>query len=176
MPKTTKEHVMPTSAHEDTHLFTFRLPDPGEGLASAELVEWIVAEQQSVVVDEPLLTVETAKATVEISAPVTGKVVRFFAAQGSIVSVGDPLLELEVDDDSAAGVRHLVGRIPDRADTPVHRLPQKPSGSAPKVTPAVRRLARSLNVSLTSVTGTGPGDLITAEDVEHAASQGSEVL
>lgn len=165
-----------TNTPEDLHLFTFRLPDPGEGLASAELIEWLVQEQQPIIVDEPLLTVETAKATVEISAPVTGKVVRLLAAQGTIVSVGDPLLELEVHADSAAGVLHLVGRVPERAEMPARRLPPKPAGATAKVAPAVRRLARSLDVSLSGLIGTGPGALITAEDVERAAGRGGGAL
>lgn len=164
--------MVTTEAQEqDTpSLFTFRLPDPGEGLTSAEIVEWAVMEGQNVRVDQLLLIVETAKATVEIPSPISGKVIRLMARPGEIVSVGDALLELEADDMDASSTFHLVGRLPESDNTPARRLPPKPAGASPKVTPAIRRLARSLGVSLQDVTGTGPGGSITVADIESVAA------
>ncbi len=73
----------------------FKLPDLGEGLQEAELVEWRVRPGDEVVVDAPLLAVETAKAAVEIPSPYAGRVARLFANIGDIVHIGAPLVGFE---------------------------------------------------------------------------------
>ncbi|PPI55013.1 biotin/lipoyl-containing protein [Rathayibacter toxicus] len=152
-------------------LFTFHLPDPGEGLTSAELSEWAVVEGQDVGVDQLLLIVETAKAAVEIPSPISGTIVRLIGIPGEIVPVGGALLEMEADDADAPSAFHLLGRRPvTTTGAPARRLPPKPAGATPKVTPTVRRLARALSVSLRDVTGTGPGGSVTATDIESVAS------
>jgi len=78
-------------------LHVIKLPDVGEGVAEAELVEWLVDEGQNVREDEILASVMTDKATVEIPSPVEGKVVWRGADVGEIVSVGAPLIRLEVE-------------------------------------------------------------------------------
>lgn len=158
----------------DTSSFTFRLPDPGEGLVSAELLEWAVEEGQEVAADQHILTVETAKASVEISSPVSGRVLSLVAQVGQVVSVGAALVQLEVSGTDHLGVTHLVGRVTEAPETPTVALRPKPTTSAAKATPAVRRLARGLGLSLQAVRGTGPGGQITVEDVEIAAAQSNE--
>jgi len=69
----------------------FRLPDLGEGLQEAEVVEWRVQSGQTVAVDDPLLAVETAKAVVEIPSPHAARIERLFAKVGEIVHIGSPL-------------------------------------------------------------------------------------
>ena len=72
----------------------FTLPDLGEGLQEAEICEWHVAEGDDVDIDQPLLSVETEKAVVEIPSPRAGRVARLFVAPGDILQVGDPLGDL----------------------------------------------------------------------------------
>ena len=74
---------------------TFKLPDLGEGLQEAEIVAWHVKPGDSVAADEPLLSVETAKAIVEIPSPFSGQVARLFAQPGDIVHLGAPLVGFE---------------------------------------------------------------------------------
>ena len=74
---------------------TFRLPDLGEGLADAEVVRWLVAVGDDVVVDQPLVEVETAKAVVEVPSPVAGRVSDLCAAEGDLVAVGAPLVAVD---------------------------------------------------------------------------------
>ena len=74
---------------------TFNLPDLGEGLPEAEIVAWHVAEGDSVKTDELLLSVETAKAVVEVPSPYTGKIARLHARPGDVVATGAPLVDFD---------------------------------------------------------------------------------
>ncbi|GAB4516813.1 MAG: dihydrolipoamide acetyltransferase family protein [Amphiplicatus sp.] len=78
-------------------VYVIKLPDVGEGVAEAELVEWLVEEGKNVREDEVLASVMTDKATVEIPSPVEGKVVWLGPKVGEVVSVGSPIIRLEVD-------------------------------------------------------------------------------
>ena len=72
----------------------FRLPDLGEGLAEAEIVTWRVAEGDTVQVDQVVVEVETAKAVVEVPVPYAGTVLRLHVAEGTVLSVGEPLISI----------------------------------------------------------------------------------
>ncbi|MGH8192118.1 MAG: dihydrolipoamide acetyltransferase family protein [Rhodanobacteraceae bacterium] len=76
---------------------TFHLPDLGEGLPDATIVEWLVKEGDSVKLDAPLVSMETAKAVVEVPSPYTGKVLKFHGKAGDVVNTGAPLAEFELD-------------------------------------------------------------------------------
>jgi len=78
-------------------IHSIRLPDVGEGVAEAELVEWNVKVGDTVIEDEIIAAVMTDKAAVEIPTSVTGKVVWVGGEIGEIISVGAELLRLEVD-------------------------------------------------------------------------------
>src|SRR5688572_26141495 len=83
---------------------TFNLPDLGEGLPEAEIVTWHVSEGQRVDVDQPLLSVETAKAVVDVPSPYSGRIVRLHAKPGDTVETGKPLVDFDLPapDQSAA--------------------------------------------------------------------------
>src|ERR1700719_3222549 len=74
---------------------TFRLPDLGEGLAEAEIIEWHVSVGDHVRVDQPMVSVETAKAGVEVPAPCSGIVTALRGAPGDIIPTGEPLMEFD---------------------------------------------------------------------------------
>ena len=130
----------------------FHLPDLGEGLQEAEIVEWHVKPGETVESDKPMVSVETDKAIVEVPAPFGGKVEKLFGAPGDKIHVGAPLVGFE---GAAADTGTVVGNLEARAEV--------------KATPAVRALARSLNVDLATVEPTGPGSTATTEDVKRAA-------
>jgi len=77
----------------------FNLPDLGEGLPDAEIVEWLVSEGDEVKIDQPLVSMETAKAVVEVPSPFTGKVVKFHGGPGDVIKTGAPLAEFQVEGD-----------------------------------------------------------------------------
>jgi pyruvate dehydrogenase E2 component (dihydrolipoamide acetyltransferase) len=158
-----------------THVF--HLPDIGEGLEEAEIVEWLVAIGDVVVRDQPLVEVLTDKASSELPSPVAGKVLSLGADEGARLRVGEVLIEI---DDGTADVSagQATSHVDDPADAPpsAARLPAVAppiGGSRPKAAPATRRLALELGVDLAAITGTGPGSRITADDVQRATTPGT---
>ena len=77
----------------------FAMPDLGEGLEEGEIVAWLVAEGDAVELNQPLVEVETAKATVEIPAPFAGVVIALHGAVGATVPVGEPLVTIGAGDE-----------------------------------------------------------------------------
>jgi len=75
----------------------FNLPDLGEGLPDAEIVEWLVEEGDAVELDQPLVSMETAKAVVEVPSPFAGKVAKLHGRDGDVIQTGAPLAEFQVD-------------------------------------------------------------------------------
>ena len=76
---------------------TFNLPDLGEGLPDATIVEWLVQEGGTAKLDEPLVSMETAKAVVEVPSPYSGKLVKVHGANGDVIATGAALAEFELD-------------------------------------------------------------------------------
>ena len=161
-----------------------KLPDVGEGVAEAEVVEWHVKVGQSVLEDQLLAAVMTDKATVEIPSPVAGTVVALGAEVGSVLAVGAELVRLEVVGEG----NEVVAAAPREATPPPARPPAvaappsapepvaspalaasvtraplgppRPPGEKPIASPAVRRRAREAGVDLRQVRGTGPAGRI----------------
>lgn len=76
---------------------TFLLPDLAEGLPDAEIIEWHVAEGDSILLDAPLVAMETAKAVVEVPSPFSGRVLRLHGKAGSVINTGAALVDIELD-------------------------------------------------------------------------------
>ncbi|HZP94127.1 MAG TPA: biotin/lipoyl-containing protein, partial [Burkholderiales bacterium] len=154
----------------------FKLPDLGEGLQEAEVVEWHVAPGQEVGVDQPLVSVETAKAIVDIPSPWPGKIARLYAKAGDVVQIGAPLIGFEGGED-AADAGTVVGAVQVGQDvvTEEASVVAAPAAVSIKAAPAVRALARQLQVDLSMVTPTGPDGAASAEDVRRAASMLAEI-
>ena len=144
----------------------FTLPDLGEGLEEAEIVTWFVNEGDHVVADQPLVSVETDKAVVEVPSPWSGTIARLFGAKGDLIKVGAPLVEFSAAAGEDTGT--IVGEI---ARTETVPQPIEPAAriGALQVLPAIRALARKLDVDLNLVQGSGSGGMITRADVERAA-------
>jgi 2-oxoisovalerate dehydrogenase E2 component (dihydrolipoyl transacylase) len=147
----------------------FSLPDLGEGLEEAEIVAWFVNEGDHVVANQPLVSVETDKAVVEVPSPWSGTISHIFGAKGELVKVGAPLVEFSEGTEPDTGT--IVGEIA-QAKTSTSET-QAPSEVArtrgPHVLPAMRALARKLDVDLNLVQPSGPGGIITRADIERAA-------
>ncbi|WGY44855.1 dihydrolipoamide acetyltransferase family protein [Vibrio sp. ABG19] len=174
---------------------SFMLPDLGEGLAESEIVEWHVNVGDWVEVDQVVLTVETAKAVVEVPAPYAGKIVSRHGEEGDVINIGSLLLEIE---DQATSQQNgdvskkrqdaatVVGNVSNQSHSvdvddfwigsSEHVQPvQKPLSAMP----AARLLAKRLGVDLLRVSGSGPDGLILETDVYQAADKqipGTEVL
>ncbi|HWP25498.1 MAG TPA: dihydrolipoamide acetyltransferase family protein [Xanthobacteraceae bacterium] len=164
-------------------MIVFNLPDLGEGLREAEIVAWHVAEGEHVVVDQPLLSVETEKAVVEIPSPRAGHIAKLFVRAGERVPVGAPLLAFEEGPHPESGT--VVGELaqPTTAAPPAAapaaaevtaRTPPLAAAVKVRAAPAVRALARELGVDLAQVQPTGPDGSITSADVEKAAAAAAQ--
>ncbi len=163
-----------------------KLPDLGEGLSEAEIVNWMVKAGDSVEADQPLVSVETAKAVVEVPSPVTGIITKLHFDEGEIVEVGQILasfgdgLEADaaepapaVEAEDSAEERQDKGTVAGalkETDEVVKEDEDSVTGAREamyKAAPAVRALARKLDVDLKIVTPTGPNNIITKNDVER---------
>jgi pyruvate dehydrogenase E2 component (dihydrolipoamide acetyltransferase) len=133
----------------------FKFPDLGEGLVEGEVVKWHVKEGDYVKEGDPLVDVMTEKATVTLPAPTSGRVVKILVGEGQVVKVGQTLCVIEPAGEAAA------------------EKPQtgQPTPREVAAMPAARRLARELGVDLSKVRGTGPGGVITVEDVKKFAEE-----
>jgi pyruvate dehydrogenase E2 component (dihydrolipoamide acetyltransferase) len=149
----------------------FVLPDLGEGLQEAELVAWHVGEGDHVVADQPLVSVETEKAVVEVPSPQAGKIARLCAQPGERVKVGGPLVEFEEGPRTDTGT--IVGELA-AAEPPIPAAPAAAQAPGIRAAPAVRALAQRLGIELAQVTASGPGGAVTSADVERAARAQTE--
>ena len=150
----------------------FHLPDIGEGLEEAEVVEWLVAPGDVVVRDQPLVEVLTDKASSELPSPVAGTILRLGASEGERIRVGALLIEIDDGsvDGAAAALDQEMPPVDEGVATADPPTPDRPNTGRAKAAPATRRLAIEFGVDLATVTGSGPGGRITTDDVRAAAA------
>jgi 2-oxoisovalerate dehydrogenase E2 component (dihydrolipoyl transacylase) len=133
----------------------FKLPDLGEGLSEGEVVRWLVAEGDAIVLNQPIVEVETAKAVVEIPAPYAGTVVKLHAGEGDTLDVGAPLLSV----DTASPARPAAA-----AEAP---QPVAPAGPGAEAAPQATLVGRGERAStrrrrVAVATANGPAPAATA--------------
>ena len=176
--------------------FAFKLPDIGEGVVEGEVVEWMVSVGDTVKEDDPILSVMTDKATVEIPAPCDGTVSKIIGEAGDILPVGVVCIEFDVDGDGNASAsdeapaKEEVESKPEPTPEPVATPEPAPQpvvapvsvagpaverapGTKPLASPAVRQRARSAGVDLYHVAGSGPAGRITHADLDVHLSGGA---
>jgi pyruvate dehydrogenase E2 component (dihydrolipoamide acetyltransferase) len=164
----------------------FELPDVGEGLTEAEIVDWLVEPGDTVSEDQPVAEVETDKAVVEVPAPVDGTVRELRAEIGETVDVGTVLITFDVEGEAADPASDDGDTADKSAGGGSEAADQTDEGDADAgsgtgaaggrtfASPSVRQLARELDVDLEVVDGSGPGGRITRGDVQTAASERDE--
>jgi pyruvate dehydrogenase E2 component (dihydrolipoamide acetyltransferase) len=161
--------------------FEFRLPDIGEGIDAAEIIEWHVAVGDCVKEDQPLADIQTDKANVELPCPTTGKVLELCAEVGDTVVVGALLAVFAPVTGGSAAESPPETQRSRRAIAETAASPSTPAASSvvvanrPLASPAVRRLARSARVNLAEIAGSGPSGRITRADVETAIGPSDEL-
>ncbi|APZ33013.1 branched-chain alpha-keto acid dehydrogenase subunit E2 [Microbacterium aurum] len=175
---------------------TFHLPDVGEGLTEAEIVQWRVAPGDAVAVNDVLVEIETAKSLVELPSPFAGTVGELLAPEGETVTVGAPIITIAgaaSEPDAAAGRSDhgepaaasvegegavLVGYgtgagATSRRKRPAERTETVRASVGVVAKPPVRKLARDLGVTLADVSPSGPAGEVTRDDVVRHAEQAS---
>ncbi len=159
----------------------FKLPDLGEGIHEGEIVKVLVSVGDSVQEDQPILEVETDKATVEITSPYEGEVTDIRVKKGDLVYVGDVLIvfdgaEAAVEEKEVGEEALPEAEAPEEEEKeakPPEKPPERRKGPVP-ASPATRRLARELGVDLQQVPGSGPGGRVSSEDVRAFAERPEE--
>ncbi len=151
--------------------FEFRLPDIGEGVAEGEVVQWFVHEGDAIREDEPLVSVLTDKANVEIPSPKSGRIAKLHAAVGEKVKVGGLLVTIETGTEGAASATPAPAASTGAASSPAAPAPKAvspaPASSSGTIlaSPYVRRLATERGIDLRSVRGSGPSGRIVEADL-----------
>ena len=176
-------------------IYAFKLPDIGEGVVEGEVVEWMVSVGDVVKEDDPILSVMTDKATVEIPSPVDGKVTKIIGEPGDILPVGEVCIEFEVDGaGNASASTEEVDAKPEPVAEPAptkeevkpepvaDKVPEPVAAAAPVAraagtkalaSPAVRQRAREANIDLQIVAGSGPGGRISHADLDRHIAGGA---
>jgi len=155
----------------------FKLPDIGEGVHEGEIVKWLVKEGQPIKENDLMVEVMTDKVTVQIPSPVTGKVLQIRAKDGEVVKVGQTIIVLGEEGETAPAPSVEAAPRPSAHVPPPpapRATPSPPPPTAAPVgpalaTPAVRKLAREVGVNIDLIRGTGPGGRVTEEDVRAAS-------
>jgi 2-oxoisovalerate dehydrogenase E2 component (dihydrolipoyl transacylase) len=158
--------------------FVIEMPDVGEGVAEAELVEWYVKPGDPVREDMVLAAVMTDKATVEIPSPVTGTVLWLGAEIGETIAVRAPLLRIEVADEAAGAPEAFppetsTQETPDAASVESHS--SEAMAQRPLASPAVRLRAANAGIDLQDLQATGPAGHITHEDLDRFLAKGAKL-
>ena len=175
--------------------FEFKLPDIGEGVVEGEIVEWMVAVGDTVKEDDPILSVMTDKATVEIPAPCDGTVASIVGEAGDILPVGGVCIVFDVDGEGnasassepvaekAAVVEETIEPVvEEQASAPAPAASIAPAAAAPVAraagtkalaSPAVRQRARAANIDLQLVAGSGPAGRISHADLDRHIAGGA---
>ncbi len=172
---------------------TFNLPDLGEGLAESEIIKWHINAGDLVQLDQVVLTVETAKATVDVPAPYSGRIVRRYGEEGDVINIGALLLEIDEtgaelltsEKSQTADAATVVGNVSQQAhsvnvdDFWIGGEHSPSTDNLIVALPSARLLANKLGVDLNGMKGSGPDGLIVDSDVYKEASKqhrGTEVL
>ncbi|NND81025.1 MAG: 2-oxo acid dehydrogenase subunit E2 [Gammaproteobacteria bacterium] len=159
----------------------FNLPDLGEGLPDAEILEWHVSPGDEVTEGQTLVSVETAKAVIDIPSPQAGRIQRLYGKDGDVIETGKPLMAFgngEPDDTGSDSDPQPApqdsGTVVGEMESTEEAIPELAIGihhhaNTVKATPAVRALAHRMEVELSMVTPSGHDGLIVAEDVRRVA-------
>ena len=176
---------------------TFRLPDLGEGLPDATIVEWLVKPGDTIALDAPLISMETAKAIVEVPSPYSGKLAKVYGNDGDVIATGAPLADFEIDANAPQRAEghstgHHAAAAITAAPAPSPATVERPDTGTVvgemqssdrviaeaavavggvKAVPAVRALAKKLGIDLSRVPPSGAGGVVTLKDVRDFASR-----
>lgn len=177
-------------------IFDFRLPDVGEGLEEAEIVQWKVSVGQKIQANQPMVEIESSKSLVELPSPYDGIVHEILEPEGKIVRVGVPIIRIAVAESKpsadnelvTARIEMLVGSGPRaeenqgrprkqrnyRSTEPVIASSLTPAPTKPSApglaSPLVRKMARELGVDISTLIGSGPEGSVTREDVQRSVA------
>ncbi len=159
--------------------YVFKLPDLGEGTVESEIGEWFIKVGDDVKEEDVVGTMMTDKAAVELSSPISGKVIKLAGEPGDVVPVGAALVVFETDTAAAAAAEEQAeepapaaeaAAEPPAAPAPVAEPVPVAAAAAKRgrvmTSPAVRHAAKQAGIDLHAIQGTGPGGRVTRKDFD----------
>lgn len=155
-------------------MIIFNLPDLGEGLPDAEIHEWFVKEGDVVKVDQPLVSMETAKAVVDVPSPQDGTIIAFYGKVGDVIKTGAPLLAFAAENATPKDKGTVVGNLEESHEVSEDHFivgGATTTKSRVKATPSVRLFARQSGIDITTLTGSGEHGMVTRDDIQRAKEQ-----
>lgn len=163
-------------------VYTFCLPDIGEGVVEGEVVEWLKNVGDNVAQDEPVVVVMTDKATVELPAPYPGKISKHYYQPGQIAIKDKPLYDILLDEAQAITEKPREVDVANKQVKKKQEMSQKTvfgqgqgqgqgNGRHAKAVPKVRHEAKEWNIDIDQLTGTGVDGRITEEDLHRALAE-----
>ncbi|WP_413490091.1 dihydrolipoyllysine-residue acetyltransferase [Shewanella baltica] len=165
-----------TSSSSSVSIEEFLLPDIGEGIVECELVEWLVSEGDWVEEDQPIADVMTDKALVQIPAIKAGKIAKLHYRKGQLAKVHAPLFAIEVKHMASAPAATANTVTAANAAPAAQIVNAEPARQGKALaSPAVRRMARSLDIDLSQVPGTGKHGRVYKEDITRFQQGASNV-
>ncbi len=154
--------------------FEFRLPDVGEGLHEAELIEWTVKVGDRVAEGDEVASISTDKVNVELAAPYAGWITELCWKPGDIITVGEVLLRMELEGRAKEEKRQAPGTSAQSDDTAIASRPRRSASAKIKASPKVRREAARRNIGLKDLTPSGNHGQILMRDLERTTAHQSE--
>lgn len=162
-----------TSSHSSVSIEEFLLPDIGEGIVECELVEWLVSEGDWVEEDQPIADVMTDKALVQIPAIKAGKIAKLHYRKGQLAKVHAPLFAIEVEQAAFAPAATTNTDTVANAAPAAQAVNAEPARQGKALaSPAVRRMARALDIDLSRVPGSGKHGRVYKEDITRYQTRG----
>lgn len=167
-------------------VYSFKLPDLGEGIVESEVSTWHVSIGDVVAEDDPLADVQTDKAVVEVSAPVAGRIVALGCAAGDVLAVGAELVCFDIEVEGP-GAEATAARPEPDGEAPLAAHPAKHAGATPLpatdpvfqrvlASPSLRKRAREAGINLADVPGSGPKGRISHRDFEAFQGAGGALV
>ncbi len=160
-------------------MYSFKLPDIGEGVSEGEIVKWHVKEGDHVSRDQEMVEVMTDKVTVKIPSPVEGKVSKILFPEGQVVKVGSEMIIIDTAESSepaspTSSASGHQGAAPSSAGIPPATHPRAEGGRI-LASPAVRRIAREKGIELSAIKGSAENGRITLDDLERYIEAATEI-
>ena len=162
-------------------VYEFKFPDVGEGIEEGELVEWLVKEGEIIKEHQPIAKIETDKAVVDIPSPKSGRILKLNFKAGDTVKVGQVLaviggekeqLETKQEKKEERKTTSVVGNLEESDEEFIVKKESKQTKQEKKIlaTPAVRKLAKELNVDISTIEGSGDDGRIMEDDIRKASN------
>lgn len=164
-------------------MLDFILPDIGEGIVECEVVKWLVKEGESIVEDQAVVEVMTDKALVEIPAKYTGVVAKLYYAEGDIAKVHEPLFAMQGDgaDNSVETSNSTEQKVETTIESSSAQTPNETANNIQTkgkalASPAVRRLAREMEIDLAQVQGSGDKGRVLKADLTASTDKSADLI